>query len=74
MAKLNSYKGTVPLGAGITQLNGGNFALIEAGAVQTREDGTRLDTEINELKSLINNASDSIEAIPDEDIIALFNT
>ena len=74
MAKLSNYNGSVSLMAGITQKGGGDFALIEAGAVQTREDGTRLDTELSELKELMNNASDNIEAIPDEDIIALFNT
>jgi hypothetical protein len=32
--------------AGITQKGGGDFAMVEAGAVQTREDGTRLDAEL----------------------------
>lgn len=47
MAKLINYNGTVELMAGIAQKGGGDFALIEANAVQTKEDGTRLDTELS---------------------------
>ena len=46
MAKLENYNGSVQLMAGITQKGGGNFALIEANAIQTKEDGTRLDAEL----------------------------
>lgn len=49
MAKLTNYNGSVELMAGITQKGGGDFALIDANAVQTREDGTRLDTELEAL-------------------------
>lgn len=53
MAKLNNYNGSVELMAGITQKGGGNFALIDANAVQTREDGTRLDTELTSLQATV---------------------
>lgn len=46
MAKLENYNGSVELMAGITQKGGGDFAMVDAGAVQTREDGTRLDAEL----------------------------
>ena len=59
MAKLENYNGSVELMAGITQKGGGDFALVEAGAVQTREDGTRLDTELEALQSDINEKADS---------------
>ena len=49
MAKLENYNGSVQLMAGITQKGGGDFALIDANAVQTREDGTRLDAELQEI-------------------------
>lgn len=53
MAKLENYNGSVELMAGIRQKGGGDFALIEAAAVQTKEDGTRLDAELQSLQSLI---------------------
>ncbi len=68
MAKLGNYNGSVSLMAGITQKGSGTFALIEANAVQTREDGTRLDTELDNLKGAVNN----ITAISDAEIEALF--
>lgn len=51
MAKLNTYDGSVELISGITQKNGGDFALAEAHAIQTDEKGTRLDTELSSLKA-----------------------
>lgn len=59
MAKLQNYNGSVSLMAGITQKGGGNFAMVEANAVQTREDGTRLDAELEALQSSINEKADS---------------
>lgn len=53
MAKLENYNGSVELMAGITQKGGGDFALVEANAVQTKEDGTRLDAALEELYSLV---------------------
>ena len=50
MAKLNNYDGTIELISGITQKNGGDFALIDAHAVQTDEQGTRLDEALTNLK------------------------
>ena len=69
MPKLTNYNGSVALMAGITQKGGGDFAMVEANAVQTREDGTRLDTELQSLQDLIANIT---EATSDE-IKALFN-
>ena len=59
MAKLENYNGSVELMAGITQKGGGDFALVEAGAVQTREDGTRLDTELQSLQDLVSDKADT---------------
>lgn len=59
MAKLENYNGSVELMAGITQKGGGEFALVEANAIQTREDGTRLDAELEALQSDIGEKADS---------------
>ena len=59
MAKLENYNGSVSLMAGITQKGGGDFAMVEANAVQTREDGTRLDAELLSLQNLVGGKSDS---------------
>lgn len=83
MAKLENYNGSVELMAGITQKGGGDFALVEANAIQTREDGTRLDTELQSLQDLVGDTAVSeqideaiaeITAIPDSEIIALFSS
>lgn len=86
MGKLTNYNGSVSLMAGITQKGGGDFAMVEANAVQTREDGTRLDVELENLQTLVGNTKVSeqintaiaeipeVEAIPDSEIIALFST
>lgn len=59
MAKLGNYNGSVELMAGITQKGGGDFALMDANAVQTREDGTRLDVELETLQRNIDEKADS---------------
>ena len=59
MAKLENYNGSVSLMAGITQKGGGDFALVEANAVQTGEDGTRLDAALEALQSDVNEKADS---------------
>lgn len=59
MAKLENYTGSVSLMAGITQKGGGDFALAEANAIQTREDGTRLDAELEALQSDLSSKADS---------------
>lgn len=59
MAKLENYNGSVSLMAGITQKGGGDFAMVEANAVQTREDGTRLDAELEALQNDISEKADS---------------
>lgn len=64
MAKLENYKGSVELIAGITQKGGGDFALVEANAVQTREDGTRLDAELQLLQAALADSNSALgEAI-----------
>lgn len=45
--KLENYKGSISLISGIIQANNGEFALMQASAIQTREDGTRLDAELD---------------------------
>ena len=55
MAKLPGYTGSIDLISGIRQKNNGTFALAEANAIQTRDDGTRLDTELDDIKSSIKN-------------------
>lgn len=62
MAKLDNYNGSVQLIAGITQKGGGDFALIDANAIQTREDDTRLDAELTELRDLANVQSNWAQA------------
>ena len=59
MAKLGNYNGSVELMAGITQKGGGDFALVDANAIQTREDGTRLDAELETLQRNIGEKADS---------------
>lgn len=53
MAKLENYNGSIDLISGLRQKNGGDFALADANAIQTREDGTRLDAELEEIKQSI---------------------
>lgn len=60
MEKLKNYKGTVKLAAGIIQRDNGDFALVEANAVQTREDGTRLDEELEILKESMSTPTGNI--------------
>ena len=55
MGKLPGYTGSIDLISGIRQKNNGSFALVEANAIQTRDDGTRLDTELESIKSSILN-------------------
>ena len=45
-----SYNGSIDLISGLRPKNNGTFPLLQAKDVQTREDGTRLDTELEELK------------------------
>lgn len=63
MAKLDNYDGSVQLIAGITQKGGGDFPLIEANAIQTQEDGTRLDYELANIEEEV----DSIKTILPKD-------
>ena len=60
MAKLKNYNGSVQLIAGITQKGGGDFALVEANAIQTREDGTRLDAELETIRAQLPNAEGTV--------------
>ena len=55
MGKLPGYTGSIDLISGIRQKNNGTFALAEANAIQTRDDGTRLDAELDSIKSSILN-------------------
>lgn len=55
MGKLPGYTGSIDLISGIRQKNNGTFALAEANAIQTRDDGTRLDAELESIKSSILN-------------------
>ena len=62
MAKLDKYNGSVSLMAGITQMDG-DYALVEAHAVQIDEEGTRLDEELNNIKDSILTENDVKEII-----------
>ena len=70
MAKLKNYNGSVGLMAGITQKDGSDFAMVEAGAVQTREDGTRLDAELQSFQTIV----DTYILIIDYDTLLKFDT
>ena len=74
MAKLENYNGSVLLMSGIKQY-GHDGALVEANAVQTKEDGTRLDQELEEIYELLNNGGTSGDNItPDKILIWQPNT
>lgn len=47
------YNGSIELISGITQKNGGDFALVNAPAVQVDDSGKRLDVRLQELADLI---------------------
>ena len=70
MAKLNDYTGSIELIAGIIQKSGGDFALVEANAVQTRDDGTRLDTELTAINSHISDTIGHITDVERNDLTA----
>ena len=53
MARLESYTGSIEVISGLKPKNGGSFALMDAHDVQVKEDGTRLDEALEELKSTI---------------------
>lgn len=65
MAKLETYNGSVQLMAGITQKGGGDFALVEANAIQTRENGMRLDEELEALQNNISGKANSVHSHDD---------
>jgi len=62
MAKLNNYNGSVQLMSGITQTGGETYPLVEAHAVQTQEDGTRLDADLTTIKKSIPNIIDDLNS------------
>lgn len=45
------YSGSVTLISGLTQKNGGTFALMDASAVQVDDTGKRLDEKLKELEN-----------------------
>ena len=71
MAKLKNYDGSIDLISGVRQKNNGDFPLMDAHAVQTREDGTRLDAEIEEIRLLAENSGASVSCQEQEDGILL---
>lgn len=77
MAKNTSYNGTIDLISGVRPKNGGAFPLIDAADVQTREDGTRLDGELERFNESVSQLKDDIAQITDkveyEGSINLFN-
>lgn len=50
MAKLESYKGSTELGSGARPMGDNDFPLMDAHHIQTKEDGTRLDKELETLR------------------------
>ncbi len=66
MSKLENYKGSVQLIAGITQKGGAGFSLVEANAVQVDENDTRLDEVITDLKSQLSSLSETLSSIQEQ--------
>ena len=71
MAKLKNYDGSIDLISGLRQKNNGDFPLMDAHAVQIREDGTRLDVEIEEIRRLAENSGASVSCQEQDDGILL---
>lgn len=72
MARNTSYTGSIDLISGVRPKNGGTFPLIDAADVQTREDGTRLDGElerfdesVGQLKADLENLRSNVLDEPD---------
>lgn len=61
MPKLENYNGSVSLIAGITQKGGGDFPLVDANAVQTQEDGTRLDEELARITESLTDVDETLD-------------
>lgn len=59
MAKLENYNGSIEFISGLRQKGNASFPLMEANSIQTREDGTRLDDELSEIKSKLNTISEN---------------
>lgn len=62
MAKLENYNGSIKLIDGLSTF-GEDYPLMDAHYVQTKEDGTRLDKEISDMKTGIANADTEISDI-----------
>ena len=76
MPKLTNYAGSVVLASGIVQDPGMDYAMVEAHAVQTGEDGTRLDDELSAIKDRIDSVDDkvtNVATIDEADITEIFN-
>ena len=56
MSRLNSYKGSIPLIAGLKPASAG-YPLAEANDIQIAEDGTRLDAKLLEIDSAFDRIS-----------------
>ena len=55
MRKLEKYNGSISLLSGITQMSpDDDYALVEAHAIQTDDNGTRLDEELLDIKNKLN--------------------
>lgn len=66
MARLESYTGSIEVISGLKPKNSGSFALMDAHDVQVKEDGTRLDEALEELKSTIGSGSGSCTITGDD--------
>lgn len=66
-----AYKGSVELISGITQKNGGNFFLMDAGAVQFDDSGQSVKDVLGNVKEKAENL-EAGEAITEAEIAALF--
>jgi hypothetical protein len=67
------YNGSIELISGVTQANGGDFALVHASAVQVDDDGKRLDVALSEIHGKINNITMSGIDIDEHELRAMLD-
>lgn len=61
--RLDGYKGSVEIHAGLKQKNDNKFALLGAHDVQVAEDGTRLDTKLADIATALGSYIEDVDAL-----------